>query len=495
MTRISIDADGPPNEVIDDRATKALADDTDDTDDDIDDEELLSSPIGLAHATRDASPLASPSKRAREGMEPARDDDAARSVRARACEAGDARGVVDVIDLVETDDDDDDDDDDDVGKASPREETIRRPPAPYEEEARMILAQELADIRAAAAARASAAATVASTSTQRAPCVGSAKTMFFEITAVLDDSLNTDVGYGKAVKNAFEAGTTDGKSVAIMHVFENLPLKSSITWRYHQPSTDPVGRDDSSARSAEYTALLLSAPEFVTLLENDHAKFHVMMKDFRRVNREPNHKLCVIVNGFHDYCVQRERKEAYKGLNAFRQRDFDFSLATICAQYQNVALVSLPRMVSSIDHVVTLHKNLAASRYEPKKTLLDIVGGKTTARFDDGISRGAGGGERRKDKTSADIFFAALMKIPGVSESIARGIVQQHRTMMDLMNIYADPTASDSYKKTLLADVLAVASTGKGQPRRIGPVVSERLYNIFRPWPQHDGGGSIFSRH
>ena len=486
MTRISIDADGPPNEVVDDRATKALADDTDDTDDDIDDEELLS-PIGLAHASQDASPLASPSKRAREGMESLRDDSAARSVRARAGEAGDAR--VDVIDLIEIEDEDE------VGRASPREETVRRPPAPYEEEARRILAQELADIRAAAAARASAAATVASTSTQRAPCVGSAKTMFSEITAVLDDSLNTDVGYGKAVKNAFEAGTTDGKSVAIMHVFENLPLKSSITWRYHQPSSDPVGRDDSSARSAEYTALLLSAPEFVTLLENDHAKFHVMVKDFKRVNREPNHKLCVIVNGFHDYCVQRERKEAYKGLNAFRQRDFDFSLATIFAQYQNVVLVNLPRMVSSIDHVVTLHKNLAASRYEPKKTLLDIVGGKTTARFDDGISRGAGGGERRKDKTSADIFFAALMKIPGVSESVARAIVQQHRTMMDLMNIYGDPTASDSYKKSLLADVLAVSSTGKGQPRRIGPVVSERLYNIFRPWPQNDGGGSIFSRH
>lgn len=486
MTRISIDADGPPNEVVDDRATKALADDTDDTDDDIDDEELLS-PIGLAHASQDASPLASPSKRAREGMESLRDDSAARSVRARAGEAGDAR--VDVIDLIEIEDEDE------VGRASPREETVRRPPAPYEEEARRILAQELADIRAAAAARASAAATVASTSTQRAPCVGSAKTMFSEITAVLDDSLNTDVGYGKAVKNAFEAGTTDGKSVAIMHVFENLPLKSSITWRYHQPSSDPVGRDDSSARSAEYTALLLSAPEFVTLLENDHAKFHVMVKDFKRVNREPNHKLCVIVNGFHDYCVQRERKEAYKGLNAFRQRDFDFSLATIFAQYQNIVLVNLPRMVSSIDHVVTLHKNLAASRYEPKKTLLDIVGGKTTARFDDGISRGAGGGERRKDKTSADIFFAALMKIPGVSESVARAIVQQHRTMMDLMNIYGDPTASDSYKKSLLADVLAVSSTGKGQPRRIGPVVSERLYNIFRPWPQNDGGGSIFSRH
>ena len=234
MTRISIDADGPPNEVVDDRATKALADDTDDTDDDIDDEELLSSPIGLAHASQDASPLASPSKRAREGMESLRDDSAARSVRARAGEAGDAR--VDVIDLIEIEDEDEDDVD--VGRASPREETVRRPPAPYEEEARRILAQELADIRAAAAARASAAATVASTSTQRAP---SAKTMFSEITAVLDDSLNTDVGYGKAVKNAFEAGTTDGKSVAIMHVFENLPLKSSITWRSHQPSSDPVG--------------------------------------------------------------------------------------------------------------------------------------------------------------------------------------------------------------------------------------------------------------
>ena len=489
MTRTSFEADGPCDERVErraPRATTALVDDTDDDTDDTDDEELLS--LGFAHASRDATSIVSPLKRAREEAEMTREDNS-RVVRSRALEDGErAKGVVDVIDLVDTDDDDDDNENRGV---SERVENGPRPPAPYAEEARRILAQELADIRAAAAARAL--ANRPSTSAGHAPRVGSAKMMFSEITAVLDESLNTDAGYGKAVKNAFEAGSTDGKSFAIMHVFENLPLKSSITWRYHHPSSEAVGRVDG-ARSAEYTAVLMNAQEFVELLENDHAKFHVMVKDFRRVNRELNHKLCIVVNGFHDYCVQRERKEAYKGLAAFRQRDFDFSLATIFAQYQNVVLVNLPRMVSSIDHVVALHKNLAAVRYEPPKTLLDIVGGKTTARFDDGLSRGAGYGERRKSKTSADIFFAALLKIPGVSESVARAIVCQYGSMMDLMDIYADPTSNESYKKALLADILSVASNGTGQPRRIGPIVSERVYNIFRAWPSNDTGGAIFAR-
>ena len=489
MTRTSFEADGPCDERVErraPRATTALVDDTDDDTDDTDDEELLS--LGFAHASRDATSIVSPLKRAREEAEMTREDNS-RVVRSRALEDGErAKGVVDVIDLVDTDDDDDDNENRGV---SERVENGPRPPAPYAEEARRILAQELADTRAAAAARAL--ANRPSTSAGHAPRVGSAKMMFSEITAVLDESLNTDAGYGKAVKNAFEAGSTDGKSFAIMHVFENLPLKSSITWRYHHPSSEAVGRVDG-ARSAEYTAVLMNAQEFVELLENDHAKFHVMVKDFRRVNRELNHKLCIVVNGFHDYCVQRERKEAYKGLAAFRQRDFDFSLATIFAQYQNVVLVNLPRMVSSIDHVVALHKNLAAVRYEPPKTLLDIVGGKTTARFDDGLSRGAGYGERRKSKTSADIFFAALLKIPGVSESVARAIVCQYGSMMDLMDIYADPTSNESYKKALLADILSVASNGTGQPRRIGPIVSERVYNIFRAWPSNDTGGAIFAR-
>ena len=489
MTRTSFEADGPCDERVERRAPRAttvLVDDTDDDTDDTDDEELLS--LGFAHASRDATSIVSPLKRAREEAEMTREDNS-RVVRSRALEDGErAKGVVDVIDLVDTDDDDDDNENRGV---SERAENGPRPPAPYAEEARRILAQELADTRAAAAARAL--ANRPSTSAGHAPRVGSAKMMFSEITAVLDESLNTDAGYGKAVKNAFEAGSTDGKSFAIMHVFENLPLKSSITWRYHHPSSEAVGRVDG-ARSAEYTAVLMNAQEFVELLENDHAKFHVMVKDFRRVNREPNHKLCIVVNGFHDYCVQRERKEAYKGLAAFRQRDFDFSLATIFAQYQNVVLVNLPRMVSSIDHVVALHKNLAAVRYEPPKTLLDIVGGKTTARFDDGLSRGAGYGERRKSKTSADIFFAALLKIPGVSESVARAIVCQYGSMMDLMDIYADPTSNESYKKALLADILSVASNGTGQPRRIGPIVSERVYNIFRAWPSNDTGGAIFAR-
>ena len=528
MTRTSFEADGPCDERVErraPRATTALVDDTDDDTDDTDDEELLS--LGFAHASRDATSIVSPLKRAREEAEMTREDNS-RVVRSRALEDGErAKGVVDVIDLVDTDDDDDDNENRGVservengprppapyaeearrilaqeladiraaaaasGRVSQRAENGPRPPAPYAEEARRILAQELADTRAAAAARAL--ANRPSTSAGHAPRVGSAKMMFSEITAVLDESLNTDAGYGKAVKNAFEAGSTDGKSFAIMHVFENLPLKSSITWRYHHPSSEAVGRVDG-ARSAEYTAVLMNAQEFVELLENDHAKFHVMVKDFRRVNRELNHKLCIVVNGFHDYCVQRERKEAYKGLAAFRQRDFDFSLATIFAQYQNVVLVNLPRMVSSIDHVVALHKNLAAVRYEPPKTLLDIVGGKTTARFDDGLSRGAGYGERRKSKTSADIFFAALLKIPGVSESVARAIVCQYGSMMDLMDIYADPTSNESYKKALLADILSVASNGTGQPRRIGPIVSERVYNIFRAWPSNDTGGAIFAR-
>ena len=491
MTRTSFEADGPCDERVErraPRATTALVDDTDDDTDDTDDEELLS--LGFAHASRDATSIVSPLKRAREEAEMTREDNS-RVVRSRALEDGErAKGVVDVIDLVDTDDDDDDENRG-VGRMSERAENGPRPPAPYAEEARRILAQELADTRAAAAARAL--ANRPSTSAGHAPRVGSAKMMFSEITAVLDESLNTDAGYGKAVKNAFEAGSNDGKSFAIMHVFENLPLKSSITWRYHHPSSEAVGRVDG-ARSAEYTAVLMNAQEFVELLENDHAKFHVMVKDFRRVNREPNHKLCIVVNGFHDYCVQRERKEAYKGLAAFRQRDFDFSLATIFAQYQNVVLVNLPRMVSSIDHVVALHKNLAAVRYEPPKTLLDIVGGKTTARFDDGLSSGAGYGERRKSKTSADIFFAALLKIPGVSESVARAIVCQYGSMMDLMDIYADPTSNESYKKALLADILSVASNGTGQPRRIGPIVSERVYNIFRAWPSNDTGGAIFAR-
>jgi len=540
----TIDRDRPPSS-----GARGIFDD-DTSDDALDAEPSRPPNVAGADYARESS-----WKSATVRSESERDDDDRDDVANRAHISERATREVDVVDLLDDDDDDDDDDDfddfDDFGDDIPRvnvrtdrhavggskavvsdddgdrwraaeartnaREVETRRPAPANksvDELKRMLAQELEDMRAAASsndraksANVAVAMTYGTTTSEHgarstavanaARATGSMKTAFDEITAVLDESLNTDEGFGKAIKNAFEAATCDQKP--ILYAFEKLPMKSSVTWRFHQASQTPVGGahwssesrvDDRGAHSAEYTAVLMRAGEFVELLENDHSKLRALVKNFKSVNREPNHKLCVVVQGFHQYCVARERKEAYAGPKAFKQRDFDHSMAIIFAQYENVIVVNLPKMESLIAHVVTLHKNLAVLRYEPPKTLVEIVGSKTSTRFDNGLPS--------KTKTSSDVFFAALTKIPGVSEAVSRLIVQRHRTMKRLMDIYEDPMKTEAEKKVLLADLLRTedpAGTSKGQPRAVGPVVSERVYNFFKPRAPDDRGDASFARH
>ena len=102
-------------------------------------------------------------------------------------------------------------------------------------------------------------------------------------------------------------------------------------------------------------------------------------------------------------------------------------------------------------------------------------------------------GHRRRTKTPAQVWAAALMKIPRVSEKEAMAIVLKYPTMMSLMVAYEDPSLSESDKRKLLKGLDCVGTHRGAQVRKLGEVISARVYEMFRPRDSDDKGDQVIA--
>ena len=334
--------------------------------------------------------------------------------------------------------------------------------------------------------------------------------LFSQITCVLDAASFGDgdtSGYGRALKIAFDASRQKSADKVILYAHEKLPLPRSVTWRYHAVSDRAVGGDgwDAAdgarahrAHSARYTAVLMRGENFLNLIENDCAKLKEMVKTFEDHSEHVDDKLCIIVEAPDKYCTSKERRNTdYDNPGAGWSRDgYDTCVAQIAVQYANVVLVALPGMSDCVEHVVTLHTQLARRRHEKALSVTDFLAEKAHE-----YMNGQKAKKAKHEIIPEDYFMRALTKISGVTAPHARGIVREYKSMAALMAAYDNPMTTLGFKKNLLQDIMPFSrvhdSTGACEPggkKRFGAVKSERVYEFFKPRSADDDGTEILSR-
>lgn len=399
-----------------------------------------------------------------------------------------------------------------VGEA-PREEDA--PPLSEEAEDAPTTARERDAVPVEAAVARDARETIRVRSVKRSRVEGGApfpepisdKKQWNQITAVLDQSLAGDDALGRSVRNIFEATRQKSLEKAVLYAYETLPIRKSITWRYHDATEEPVGGSSVSeerkrrlrVHSARYTVVLLDGEEFVNLMLNDCEGLRKLLRAFAASAFEYDHQLCLLASGVSEYVTKRERQEfsatrRTDGAQPVFSRDMvDARVAEITVQHPNVVVVTLP-MVGVAEHVCVLHNQLARKRFQTEASVLDFLADKSQKTGGTMTCPAKERHNRPAPLTSQDVFLKALEKIDGVSTHIARAIVARFGTMRSLMNAYADPRLSEDARSRLLSDMMPVVLRGenvKGS-RRIGDVLSARVFEVFRP--RNDRGETIVSR-
>jgi hypothetical protein len=90
------------------------------------------------------------------------------------------------------------------------------------------------------------------------------------------------------------------------------------------------------------------------------------------------------------------------------------------------------------------------------------------------------------------------MKIDMCSEPVALAIVRAFPTMAELMRAYRDPSTSERRKELLLADLVRVnavpGGTARAEGRKVGPVVSARVFRILGPKREGDAGNELVGK-
>lgn len=90
---------------------------------------------------------------------------------------------------------------------------------------------------------------------------------------------------------------------------------------------------------------------------------------------------------------------------------------------------------------------------------------------------------RRAARHPAEAYRAALELIPGVSSAVASAIMTRYPTLRSLVSCYMSKQLSAEHKARLLENVEVSARTG-APGRRVGRVLSEKIYRLFS---LHDG--------
>lgn len=236
----------------------------------------------------------------------------------------------------------------------------------------------------------------------------------------------------------------------------------------------------------------------------------------------PGHTIGLLIEGVRRECSTRERREFRAPSSFTDSRNFSRAIVedAIARLYVDdganlfgarVRVTCVPDLGASVRHAVGVTVALAKRPFERDVSALDILAnakskGVTPAAAlaleaaAAGGSRGAGTGNdgdasssfKKRLKTSAETWCAALMTIDGCAESSALAIVRAFPTMASLMRQYARTDLTERAKKELLMDLeRAVTSETQSRNRRVGPVVSARAYAILRPRDARDAGDEI----
>jgi hypothetical protein len=83
------------------------------------------------------------------------------------------------------------------------------------------------------------------------------------------------------------------------------------------------------------------------------------------------------------------------------------------------------------------------------------------------------------------------MKIPRLVEKEAIAIVKRYPTMAALMAAYEDQSVSVAEKKKLLKGLDCVGTHAGATSRKVGDVISARVYEMFRPRDDDDVGDQL----
>ena len=422
-----------------------------------------------------------------------------------------------------------------------------------------------------------------------------------QITAACSTTLAED-SFGRVLRAAFDQGVKDDAGtrgvVSLLHREEPLPMPRSVTWRYHDPSEEPVGPSndarasdesnppsDVSTRPALYTLVHLTGERFADMCVADFDAGFTGASNQRSTDPPPpdglealirsarasipRDTLAILVEGLESHCLRRERREHRTlGVNGFTRAPVDRTLARFAAIERGVRVHCVPDLEAAKNHVLLTHVALARRPFTREEGLLDIIGHKAERGFSAGAAleahvaaasfeRGTGGSRRgtttttttrerevpdsqasgidppsvggaagaaegacgslpgggggggarsaaaassdtRRQKSQAETWASALMKIDMCSEPVALAIVRAFPTMAGLMRAYRDPSASERRKELLLADLVRVnavpGGTARAEGRKVGPVVSARVFRVLGPKREGDAGDELVGK-
>jgi hypothetical protein len=378
-----------------------------------------------------------------------------------------------------------------------------------------------------------------------------------QITTSLSSDLVSD-DFGRALAETFAMGVVDDgdgrRSVVPLFLTNDResdkhPLPRSVTWRYHAPSTTPVGVPDASVVSAEHTVLYFTGGAFVAACLADHdAGVHARKARLRSDEdlfpdelpelglerllatarrKLPGHTIGLLVEGARRECSKRERREfrappsfadSGKGV-AFARAIVEDAIARLYVDDggngTRVRVTCVPDLGASVRHAVGVTVALAKRPFERDVSALDILAhnkSKITPAAAlaleaaaAGGSRGAGTGNdgdvsnsnetsmgKKRLKTSAETWCSALMTIDGCAESSALAIVRAFPTMASLMREYNRTDLTERAKKELLSDLTrAVTSETQSKNRRVGPGGVGARVRDFATASARDAGDEI----
>ena len=253
----------------------------------------------------------------------------------------------------------------------------------------------------------------------------------------------------------------------------------------------------------------------------------------------PGHTLGLLLEGVRRDCAARERREfrapssASASKRAFSRAIVEDAIARLHVSDRGVRVACVPDRGASVQHAVSVTTALAKRPFErdigpmdilahPKSKSVALAGALALEAAAAGGSRGAGVGKDgdagdaaraardarasgfpsgapnassrsgRKPKTCAETWCAALMCIDGCAESSALAICRAFPTMASLMREYARTDLAERAKRDRLANLTReVTSETQSRDRRVGPVLSARVYAILRPRDASDAGDEI----
>jgi hypothetical protein len=131
---------------------------------------------------------------------------------------------------------------------------------------------------------------------------------------------------------------------------------------------------------------------------------------------------------------------------------------------ENVQVIECPTVHESI--LAICHWTRALANLRIKKSL---------SLFENFCAEAA---PRRSAKTPNEAYRAVLEQIPGVSSAVADAISARFPTLRALVEPYYNGLMPAEQKKRLLENIEVFARAG-APGRRLGPVLSEKIYRIF----------------